>query len=119
MDRESQVLSASAVLGNTVKTPTGETLGQVKELIIDPDTGRIVGALLTRGDRAAEHDELSAIPWNALTLSPIDGAIYVDAKVAEHPLRRAADWTETGKPHLSHNVVVYTSSVYRGSGETK
>ncbi|MBI4788465.1 MAG: PRC-barrel domain-containing protein [Chloroflexi bacterium] len=119
MGYASQVLSASAVLGNPVKTPSGENLGTVEELIIDPDTGQIVGALLARGGAVKEKDGLSAIPWHALTLSPMDGAIYVDARVLEHPLRRAADWPETGKPRWSHNVVVYTSSVYKGSGEAK
>ena len=42
MGHSPQVLSASDVLGNKVKNVKGESLGTVQELIIDPDSGRIV-----------------------------------------------------------------------------
>ncbi len=120
MGNSPEVLSASAVLGNKVKNIKGENLGTVQELIIDPDTGRIVGALLSREDVTKAGEQLSAVPWNALTLSKSDGTIYADSEMMEHPLRRKKDWPEMGgPPQWSKNVVIYTSSIYKGVGEVK
>ena len=113
-----QVLSASDVLGNKVKNVKGESLGTVQELIIDPDSGRIVGALLSHEDATKLGEHLAAVPWNALTLSKEDGAIYADSEMMEHPLRRQRDWPEMPEPpQWSKNIVVYTSSVYKGNGD--
>ena len=120
MDHSLQVLSASDVLGNKVKNIKGQSLGTVQELIIDPDSGRIVGALLSHEDAAKVGKHLSAIPWNALTLSKEDGAIYADSEMMEHPLRRQRDWPEMEEPpQWSKNIVVYTSSVHKGDGENR
>ncbi len=118
MSNGTQILSASSVIGNQVKNLRGEHLGKVEELIIDPETGRIVGALLSR--RYIQTGErISAIPWDAMTLNKSDGAIYVDAEIVDHPLRRDKDWPGTGTPQWSRNVVVYTSSVYKASPSAK
>ena len=111
MTNEPQILPKS-LIGNKVKNHKGENVGQVEELIIDPETGRIIGALLSRHDLPA-GEPLSAVPWGAFTLSSSDGAIYVDSDIMEHPMRRESDWPETGAPHWSRNIVVYTSSVYK------
>lgn len=115
-----QVLSASDVLGNKVKNVKGQSLGTVQELIIDPDSGRIVGALLLPVDAAKVGEHLAAIPWHALTLSKEDGAIYADPEMMEHPLRRRTDWPEMQEPpQWSKNTVIYTSSVYKGDGDIR
>lgn len=118
MRNETRVVSVTSVIGNQVKNSRGEDLGQVEELIIDPDTGRIIGALLSR--RAVQRGErISAIPWDAMTLNKSYGAIYVDSEIADHPLRREKDWPDTGAPPWSRNVVVYTSSIYKPSPMVK
>jgi sporulation protein YlmC with PRC-barrel domain len=117
MSQATGILSASAVLGNKVKNSKGEYLGKVEELIIDPETGQIVGALLSREDLLPSEHHLAAIPWDALTLSRADGAIYVDPDIMRHPMRRKKDWPGTGEPpDWARNVVIYTSSIYKGSG---
>lgn len=119
MGHSEQVLSASDVLGNKVKNVKGESLGTVQELIIDPDSGRIVGALLSPVDAARVGEHL-AVPWHALTLSKEDGAIYADSEMMEHPLRRQTDWPEMQEPpQWSKNILVYTSSVYKGDGDIR
>jgi sporulation protein YlmC with PRC-barrel domain len=108
------VFGASSVLGNIVKTTSGESLGQIQELVIDPENGRIVGALLSRPD-LPPSDGLATVPWEALALSKQDGAIYVDASVVRHPYRRETDWSDANEASVSRNVLVYTSTVYKNS----
>lgn len=114
MTNANQTLSASSVIGNQVKNLRGENLGKVEELIIDPDTGRIVGALLSH-QNPPDGEQISAIPWDAMTLSHSDGAIYVDSETLSHPHRRDRDWPGTSAPQLPRNIVVYTSSIYKAS----
>lgn len=115
MGNNRQVLSAATVIGHEVKNPRGESLGKVQDVIIDPETGRVVGAVLKYENALKEAHQVSAIPWNSITLSKQDGSLYVDADAVLHPLRRAKDWPETGVPQWSTSVVVYTSSIYRGT----
>ncbi len=115
MGNDRQVLSAAAVIGHEVKNSRGESLGKVQDVILDPETGRIVGAVLAYEDALRSADRVSAIPWNSITLSKQDGSLYIDADAVRHPLRRAKDWPETGVPRWSKSVVVYTSSIYRGN----
>lgn len=119
MPNDPQILPATSLIGNKVKNYMGENVGHVKELIIDPETGRIVGALLSRQDLVKTDEALSAVPWGAMTLSSTDGIIYVDPDIMEHPLRRERDWPDTGAPHWSRNIVVYTSSVYKAPDGSK
>ncbi len=108
MSSERQVLSATSVIGNQVRNRSGEPVGHVGELIIDPDTGRIIGALLLRRG-LAKGEQISAIPWDAVTVDQSDGAIYVDSETVEHPLPREGDWLVAGAVQSPRNVVVYTS----------
>ena len=118
MSNGTQILSASSVIGNQVKNSRGESLGKIEELVIDTDTGRIVGALLSR-QNTLKGDRISAIPWDAMTLNKSDGTIYVDSEIVDHPLRREKDWPDTGAPQWSRNVVVYTSSIYKASNSAQ
>ncbi len=115
MGNKHQILSAAAVIGHDVRNSRGESLGKVQDVILDPETGRIVGAVLAYKNALKPTNRVSAIPWNSITLSRHDGSLYVDADAVQHPLRRAKDWPETGVPQWSKSVVVYTSSIHKGA----
>lgn len=54
---------SSDLCGKDARSPSGEDLGEIDDLAIDPDAGRVIyGILKHRG-------KLFAVPWNALTLS--------------------------------------------------
>ncbi len=118
MSDGTQILPARSVIGNQVRNSRGESLGRVEELIIDPETGRIVGALLSH-QSIQRGKQLAAIPWHALTLDKSDGVIYVDSEIVEHPLRRDKDWPETGVPEWPRNIVVYTYPISKAGSEVK
>lgn len=67
---EPQVLSAGTMIGDKVVNPKGENLGEIKELMIDLESGRVAYAVLSFGGVLGLGDKLFAIPFQALTLRP-------------------------------------------------
>jgi sporulation protein YlmC with PRC-barrel domain len=63
-----RVLSAKTLLSDKVVNTAGETLGDLKEFMIDLDDGRIAYAVLSFGGFMNMGNKLFAIPWEALTL---------------------------------------------------
>jgi len=57
---------ASEVIGSKVENLTGENLGKVEELVIDPGTGSIEYAVLSFGGFLGMGDKLFAIPFSLL-----------------------------------------------------
>ena len=66
---QQRVRRASKILGSDVKNLQGDKLGNIKELVVDPDHGRIVYAVLSVGGFLGIKDKLFAVPWGALRLS--------------------------------------------------
>jgi sporulation protein YlmC with PRC-barrel domain len=62
------VLSASAVIGDSVVTPAGEGLGKIEEIMLDLEKGRIAYAVLSFGGFLGMGEKLFAIPFEALKL---------------------------------------------------
>ncbi|UZR29804.1 PRC-barrel domain-containing protein [Methylococcus mesophilus] len=61
-----QVSRASKIIGTQVKNPNGENLGDIKELVLDPESGQVVYAVVSFGGVFGMGNKLFAIPWNAL-----------------------------------------------------
>jgi sporulation protein YlmC with PRC-barrel domain len=60
-------IKASKVIGKGVVSTMREDLGEVKEIMIDPVTGRIAYAVLAFGGFLGLGEKLFAIPFSALT----------------------------------------------------
>ena len=72
------VLSAGTLIGDPVRNPAGETLGRIKEFMIDTRNGRIAYAVLSVGGFLGLGDSLFAIPWNMLQVDPEDRCFLLD-----------------------------------------
>jgi sporulation protein YlmC with PRC-barrel domain len=73
-----QALSASTIIGDTVRNRLGEDLGHIKELMLDVEDGRIAYAVLSFGGILGIGDKLFAVPWRALELRPEERTFYLD-----------------------------------------
>jgi sporulation protein YlmC with PRC-barrel domain len=112
MDDRPYMLTASTLIGNDVKNSRGEHVGTVKELVIDPMSGRVVGAVLSANGAIRTANELATVPWDALTVSESDGVLYLDP--TQEPVL-SLEHDLTGSPmRWKSQILVYTSSVYRG-----
>lgn len=103
-----QVLSASTMMGDDVINSAGENLGEIKELMIDLEAGRIAYAVLSFGGFLGLGDKLFAIPWEALSLDTEREAFILDVEremLEEAPGFDDDDWPRTA--NREHVVEVY------------
>ena len=61
-----QVTQASKIIGTPVKNPNGDNLGDIKELVLDPRSGKVVYVVVSFGGVLGMGSKLFAIPWKAL-----------------------------------------------------
>ena len=71
-----RIQKASDLIGKPVVNPQGERLGEVQDLAIDAERGRVAYAVLTFGGFLGMGDKWFAIPTGALTL-PADGKNFI------------------------------------------
>lgn len=64
-------LSASTLNGDSVKNHKDESLGDLKDIMIDTTNGKIAYGVLSFGGVLGMGEKLFAVPWEALK---IDGA---------------------------------------------
>ena len=65
---QAQVLAASSLQGERVANIRDETLGEIRDIMIDASAGRVAYAVLSFGGGTEMGDRLFAVPWSALTL---------------------------------------------------
>jgi sporulation protein YlmC with PRC-barrel domain len=59
-------VKASSMIGTDVVNPKGDNLGDVKEVVIDPRTGKVAYAVVSFGGFLSMGEKLFAIPFSAL-----------------------------------------------------
>ena len=74
-------IKASTIIGTNVVDPKGNTLGDIKEIVIDPRTGRVAYAVVSFGGFLSLGEKLFAIPFSAfeykVTKSDLVASEYV------------------------------------------
>lgn len=63
-----ELMGASSLIGNDVYNHSKEDLGDIKEIMLDMESGKIAYAVLSFGGVLGVGEKLFAIPWSALTL---------------------------------------------------
>lgn len=58
-------VKASSIIGKNVINPQNENLGDIKEIVIDPHSGRIAYAVVSFGGFLSLGEKLFAIPFSA------------------------------------------------------
>ncbi len=94
-------LSCSTLTGNAVRNAAGEDLGEIEDIMIDIDTGRIAYAVLSFGGILGMGDKLFAIPWEALQMSQEEHNFILN--VSKDMLQKAPgfdkdNWPDTSDP---------------------
>jgi sporulation protein YlmC with PRC-barrel domain len=95
---------ASTFIGSPVENQQGESLGQIGDLVIDPDAGRITYAALSYGSVLGLGGKLFAVSWEALQLQP-DGKTFV-LNISKETLENSPgfdkdNWPQQPDPMLS------------------
>ncbi len=63
-----RLMGADTLIGENVYNHKDEDLGDIKEIMLDMNTGRVAYAVLSFGGFLGMADKLFAVPWDALKL---------------------------------------------------
>jgi hypothetical protein len=91
-------------MGATVKSSTGESLGQINDFIVNPASGRIQFAILSLSDQPGK---LTAVPWPLLRpgADPSTFTLNVDKqKLSSAQTFDATSWPDFSQPGWSQKV---------------
>jgi len=58
-------VKASSIIGTKVVNPKAESLGDIKEIVIDPSTGRVAYVVVSFGGFLGMSEKLFAIPFSS------------------------------------------------------
>ena len=75
---QTHVLSASNMIGNKIYNLEGEKLGDIKDVMLDVDLGRVAYAVLSFGGFLGMGDKLFAIPFEAFRVDPANDRIILN-----------------------------------------
>jgi sporulation protein YlmC with PRC-barrel domain len=114
MNEYPQVLRATTVIGNKVLNRAGESLGNLKELVIDLEDGHIAYAVLSFGGFMGMGDKLFAIPWEALILNSKDQTLILDVEPAV--LKAAPGFDKDHWPDTSQYETGWLLDIYKYYG---
>ena len=103
------VQMASKLIGTSVKNLQDEKLGDVKDLLFDLASGRIVAVIVSSGGFLGMGNELSAVPPTALRYTSNREILQLDVSkemLTSAPHFKATQWPDFSQQH-------YASDVYR------
>jgi sporulation protein YlmC with PRC-barrel domain len=106
------VLSTSAIIGDSVVNRTGESLGKIEELMLDLEMGRVAYAVLSFGGSPEMNDKLFAIPFEALKLDATREHFTLD--VDQNKLKNAPSFNKNNPPKASDRT--WGAEVYKFYG---
>jgi len=109
MPEDKALFKANEIIGSSVKNGQGEELGAIEELVINPQDGRVIYAVLSVGGFLGMGDKLFAIPWEALTPMPGEQTFKLDVK--KEKLAGAPGFDKNNWPDMANRK--WGSSVYK------
>lgn len=73
------LMGADTLIGNDVYNTADESLGTIKEFMIEMSSGKISYAVVSFGGFLGIGDRLFAVPWEALKLDTVNKRFTLDA----------------------------------------
>jgi sporulation protein YlmC with PRC-barrel domain len=71
------LIKASTFVGADVENPEGQNLGDIKDIVMDRGSGRIVYAVVSFGGFLGMGEKLFAVPWGAFSQPKADKDTFV------------------------------------------
>jgi sporulation protein YlmC with PRC-barrel domain len=90
------LLSTETLLGSDVKNPQAQDVGTLKQLMVDPHTGRVMYAVVAMGGFLGMGEKTVIVPWNALEVAR-DGKSLV-LNVSPQMLQQAPTYEKGKEP---------------------
>ena len=107
-----RVLSATTIIGDSVRNPEGDDLGKIEDLMLDLEFGRIAYAVLSFGGFMGVGNKLFAVPWPAMTLDTVNKRFTLN--VVKEALKDAPGFDKARWPSMSDKT--WASGVHKFYG---
>lgn len=93
------LMGADTLVGNDVYNAKAESLGDIKEIMLDMRSGRVSYAVLSFGSFLGMGGKLFAVPWEALKLDTQNKRFVLD--VSKEQLERAPGFDKGHWPNMA------------------
>ena len=109
-----RLMGADTLIGNDVYNTRDEDLGDIKEIMLDMQSGKVAYAVLTFGGFLGMGEKLFAVPWEALTLDTANHRFTLD--IDKERLKDAPGFDEDHWPSMADPK--WASGVHKFYGTT-
>lgn len=93
------LMGADTLLGDSVVNGANEDLGDIKEIMLDMNTGQVAYAVLAFGGFLGMGEKLFAVPWQALHLDTVNHRFVLD--VEKERLKTAPGFDKDAWPDMA------------------
>jgi sporulation protein YlmC with PRC-barrel domain len=93
------LMGADTLIGDHVVNASEETLGEIKDIMLDMQTGQVAYAVLGFGGFLGMGDKLFAVPWQALHLDTVHKRFVLN--VDKDTLRHAPGFNKDSWPDMA------------------
>jgi sporulation protein YlmC with PRC-barrel domain len=108
-----RLMGADTLIGDDVYNHQDENLGDIKEIMLDINNGRIAYAVLSFGGFLGIANKLFAVPWSALTLDTANKRFLL--KVDKERLESAPGFDKDNWPDMADPTWQNTIHSYYGT----
>lgn len=105
-------LSAATLIGDKIKNREGETLGTLKEIMLDIQSGRIAYGVLESSSFLQMNNKLLAIPFRAFTINESDHTLVLD--VNKETIKNAEGFDKNNWPDFASQEWAQRTHSYYG-----
>lgn len=110
MTNAPRFLSASTLSGDAVKNSQGDSLGDLKDIMIDTTSGKVAYAVLSFGGVLGMGNKLFAVPWDALTIDGENKHLVLNAskeRLKDAPGFDKDHWPDFAEPAFAEKLSGY------------
>src|SRR5262245_61787333 len=110
--QDAVLLRSKTLFEYRVKSPQGEDLGQIEEVMIDMELGRVAYAVLSFGGLWGLGSKGVPVPWDAVALRPDEKVLL---KIAKDKIDKAPNFESATLPELANRpwgAVIHTDYGY-------
>jgi sporulation protein YlmC with PRC-barrel domain len=92
-------ISATTLIGDSVRNADGDDLGKIEDLMVDTATGKVVYAVLSFGGFLGVGDKLFAVPLEAMHVDTDNKCLVL--RESKERLENAPGFDKNNWPHNS------------------
>lgn len=101
------LMGADTLIGNEVVNRQADSLGDIKEIMLDLRSGRVAYAVLSVSGFLGLGEKLFAVPWQALTLDTMNKRFVLDVDKEHLKAEQGFDkdhWPDMADPEWAANL---------------